>query len=285
MWKKSITTLTVIGLLGLGSACVSVKKSYDGIPGPSYSGNYALGTPDFAGTLRAVSYNIQWAEKLDTAVDDLAANHTLKDADVILLQETHTSAADSIARRLNYNYVFYPTAMYKKSLEFGNAVLSRWPITEHWKIVLPHENPLRKMHRIAVLSVLNVRGVEVLVGNVHTHTLLFGNEVRLDQMESVAENLDDRFAYGIVGGDFNTDSRYIVREMERIFRKAGFTRATKNIGPTHKQDLLGLVDLELDHLFVRGMEVVAAGKVTDADASDHLPIWLSVRMDGPGEER
>ncbi len=285
MWKKSVTTITVLCLFGLGSACVTVKQSYDSIPGPSYSGNYATGTPEFEGTLRAVSYNIHWAEKLETAVDDLESMNALKDADVILLQEIHTSAADAIARRLNYNYVFYPTAMYRQSLEFGNAVLSRWPIKEHWKVVLPHENPLRKMHRIAVLSVLEVGGQEVLVGNVHTHTLLFGNEVRLDQMEHVAENLDERFSFGIVGGDFNTDSGYIVREMERIFSKAGYVRATGDIGPTHKQDLLGLVGLELDHLFVKGMEVVSVGKVADADASDHLPIWLSVKLEHPGEGR
>jgi endonuclease/exonuclease/phosphatase family metal-dependent hydrolase len=285
MWKKSVITITVLCLFGLGSACVTVKQSYDSISGPSYSGNYATGTPEFEGTLRAVSYNIHWAEKLETAVDELGSEISLQDADVILLQETHTSAADAIARRLHYNYVFYPTAMYRQSLEFGNAVLSRWPIKEHWKVVLPHENPLRKMHRIAVLSVLDVAGLEVLVGNVHTHTLLFGNEVRLDQMEHVAENLDERFSFGIVGGDFNTDSGYIVREMERIFSKAGYERATRDIGPTHKQDLLGLVDLELDHLFVKGMEVVSAGKVEDAAASDHLPIWLSVKLEHPGEGR
>lgn len=285
MWKKSVTTITALCLFGLGSACVTVKQSYDSIPGPSYSGNYAPGTPEFEGTLRAVSYNIHWAEKLETAVDDLGSMNALKDADVILLQEIHTSAADAIARRLKYNYVFYPTAMYRQSLEFGNAVLSRWPIKEHWKVVLPHENPLRKMHRIAVLSVLEVGGQEVLVGNVHTHTLLFGNEVRLDQMEHVAENLDERFSFGIVGGDFNTDSEYIVREMERIFRRSGYVRATGDIGPTHKQDLLGLVDLELDHLFVKGMEVVSAGKAEDAAASDHLPIWLSVKLAHPGGKR
>jgi endonuclease/exonuclease/phosphatase family metal-dependent hydrolase len=45
------------------------------------------------------------------------------------------------------------------------------------------------------------------------------------------------------------------------------------------------VDLELDHLFVKGMEVVSSGKVEDAAASDHLPIWLSVRLEQPGEGR
>jgi len=284
MWKKSVP-ITILCLSFLWTGCVTVKQSYDGIPGPSYSGNYADGVPEFEGTLRAVSYNIQWAEELDAAVDELGSMNDLKDADVILLQETHTSAADSIARRLNYNYVFYPTAMYRKSLEFGNAILSRWPIKDHWKVVLPHENPLRKMHRIAVLSVLEVGGSDVLVGNVHTHTLLFGNEVRLDQMEHVADNIDGKYSFGIIGGDFNTDSGYIVREMERIFRKSGFVRATCDIGPTHKQGLLGLVDLELDHLFVKGMEVVCAGKVEDAAASDHLPIWLSVRLKHPGVDQ
>ncbi len=284
MWKKTVT-ITALCLSLFGTGCVTVKQSYDTSSGPSYSGNYAAGTPQFQGTLRAVSYNIQWAEKLDAAVDDLAGLSALKNADVILLQETHTSAADAIARRLNYNYVFYPTAMYRKSLEFGNAVLSRWPIKDHWKVVLPHENPLRKTSRIAVLSVLDVAGSEVLVGNVHTPTLLVGNEVRLDQMAHVADSLDGKYPLGIIGGDFNTDSGYIVREMERIFRRSGYVRATGDIGSTHKQDLLGLVDLELDHLFVKGMEVVSAGKVEDAAASDHLPIWLSVKLAHPGGER
>ncbi len=284
MWKRTVT-ITALCLSLLGAGCVSVEQSYDGSPGPSYSGNYATSQPEFQGTLRAVSYNIQWAEKLDAAVDDLSNTSALKNADVILLQEAHTSAAEAIARRLNYNYVFYPTAMYRQSREFGNAVLSRWPIKEHWKVVLPHENPLRKMHRIAVLSVLDVAGSEVLVGNVHTHTMLYANAVRLDQMAHVADNLEKKYSFGIIGGDFNTDSGYIVREMERIFLRSGYTRATGDIGPTHKRDLLGIVDLELDHLFVKGMAVVSAGKAEDATASDHLPIWLSVKLENPGGGR
>ena len=46
MWKNTLT-IPALCLSLLGSGCVTVKQSYDGSPGPSYSGNYAIGQPEF----------------------------------------------------------------------------------------------------------------------------------------------------------------------------------------------------------------------------------------------
>ncbi len=276
---KRIALMGILILNLFWQACFTVRKSYDTSPGPCYSGQYASVSPVFTGTMRAVSYNIHWAKELETAIEELKQNESAHQADVILLQETHAGAAEVMSRSLGYNYVFYPPAMYRTDdLEFGNAVLSRWPILDHWKIVLPHENPTRRMFRIAVLAVLDVDGRQVLTGSVHTHTLMYGNEVRLDQVKHLVDNLDPSFELGIIGGDFNTDSDYIIREMELIFRRAGFIRATCDIGPTLKKDALGILALELDHIFVKGMQVISAGTMKNARASDHLPVWIQVKF-------
>ena len=90
----------------------------------------------------------------------------------------------------------------------------------------------------------------------------------------IGENLE----FVIVGGDFNTDVDYSVLGTERIFRKAGFIRATKGLGYTSRGDPIGILKWEFDHIYVRGFEVLNAGKHEEAEASDHLPIWAVLKF-------
>jgi endonuclease/exonuclease/phosphatase (EEP) superfamily protein YafD len=42
-------------------------------------------------------------------------------------------------------------------------------------------------------------------------------------------------------------------------------------------DPLGIFRLEMDHIFSRGFEVLETGKVDEAGASDHKPVWAVLK--------
>ena len=60
--------------------------------------------------------------------------------------------------------------------------------------------------------------------------------------------------------------------------EAGFIRASEGIGYTAQEGPFGVIELELDHIFTKGMTVIDAGKVEATVASDHLPIWLIAKI-------
>jgi endonuclease/exonuclease/phosphatase family metal-dependent hydrolase len=261
-------------------SCTPVRESYTHPEGPRYMGQFAKTTPEFDGQLKVVTYNIKLGRKLERAIIELEKEESLKDADVLFLQEMDPDGVEEIAQYLRYDYVYYPAALHSTHDKgFGNAILSKWPIKEHQKVVLPHEHPIRKMQRNAVFALLAVGEYDVLTCSVHTELYIIGHENKMDQVEEVVRNIGENFDYVIIGGDFNTDTDYSVIGTERIFRKAGLRRANKGIGYTSRGDPLGMLKWEFDHIYVRGFEVLDAGKYEEADASDHLPVWTVLKFD------
>jgi endonuclease/exonuclease/phosphatase family metal-dependent hydrolase len=264
----------------LALSCFTVSQNYNHPDGPKSIGRHSGPPPPFTGSLKVVSYNIRYGRNIEEAIRELVSIPQLMDVDVLLLQEMDPMGVRAIAEKLRLNYVYYPSALYRNSEQsFGNAVLSPWPITKHMKIVLPHENPVRKMNRNAVFATLKIADFELLAVSAHTGLFILGSEKRLDQVGAVVDHIGRTSPYVVVGGDFNTESQYTVRETERRFRQAGFTVATKGIGPTAKGDPLGIFEFAMDYIFVKGFSVEATGKAEEAEASDHLPVWATLRME------
>ncbi len=123
-------------------------KNYLDPNAPFYSGNYAAGEPDHRdGAITVVSYNIGYALNIDRAIEDIRQIRSQSGLDILLLQEMDEPGLEQISRDLQLNYVYYPAAVestYRK--DFGNAVLSPWPIVEFAEIdpaahqfLKPHE--------------------------------------------------------------------------------------------------------------------------------------------------
>lgn len=272
--------ITLVSLFTIAVACTPVKKNYIQPEGPKYWGNFAREIPQFQGFVKIVSYNIKMGEKVKEASQELNQIPELKDADILLLQEMDTKGVENVAQSLGLNFVYYPAVRHSKNnKDFGNAILSKWAITDHKKVILPHQHPVRKMKRVAVFATVDIEGHKILVSSIHTETYILGYEKKLEQVEAIIENIYSDHRYVVVGGDFNTEVQYSVMATERLFHKAGFKRATKGVGKTAKGDPLGIIDFEMDHIFVRGMEVIDSGKYEEASASDHLPVWALLKID------
>jgi len=278
--KIRVQWISLALAVALVLSCIPVKQNYTNPEGPKFVGQFSGSPPHFTGRLRVVSYNIKYSRKIEEAILELGTFPQLKDVDILLLQEMDPEGVRAIAEKLRLNYVYYPAALHNQNEKgFGNAVLSPWPISRHLKVVLPHENPVRKMSRNAVFATLVMGDFEVLAVSAHTEHFILGSEQQLDQVGAVVDHIRKTNPYVVVGGDFNTESEYTVRETERRFRQAGFAAATMGIGRTAHGDPLGIYEFAVDHIFVKGFRVEASGKVEEARASDHLPVWTTLRLE------
>ena len=127
---------------------------------------------------------------------------------------------ETLARELGYDYVYYPSALHPRThRDFGNAVLSRWPIQSDHKLVLPHLSGLRRMARAVTAADLRLPAGLVRVYSVHLATpaeLL--PQARVDQALAIAEDARGFPGAVIVAGDFNNRDLVV-----RVFENADFT--------------------------------------------------------------
>jgi len=233
--------------------------------------------PVFKGTLTVVSFNIKFSDKIDRAEFELGTCESLKNADIVLLQEMDNVDTRKIAKSLRYNYVCYPAGIHPhEGKDFGNAILTRWPITLDRKVILPFEDSRTKVRRIAVAAVIDTGGNEVLIYNTHLATFWSGEEKRMLQVDAILKSIPQHYSYVIIGGDFNTVTGGSLENLEEKFNRSGYTRDTKGIGKTVKA---WPFKFQADHIFSRGFQPLDAGKVVESEASDHYPIWVKLRMD------
>ena len=132
--RIAILNVLVAGILGC-----STGRNYADPAGPRYAGGTAVAPGAETTTLHVVSFNIEYALQMDSAIAVLAGDPALRNADVILLQEMNEKATRQVADTLGMWYVYYPSVYrYKISRDLGNAILSRWPVVQDGKILLPH---------------------------------------------------------------------------------------------------------------------------------------------------
>ena len=262
----SMTTRAAwIGVLLCVTACTA-KQNYSVPAGPRYAGGEIVrSTARHADTLRVVSFNIEFAYNVDSAISVLK-QPSLRDADVVLLQEMDADATARIARALGMAYVYYPATLHPRTRrDFGNALLSRFPIIADSKILLPHISALRRTQRSATAATIRVDDSTVVrVYSAHLGTIAdVSPEQRREQLRAI---IADAASYErvIMGGDMNDPF------VGEVAKSAGYRWVTEGLPFT---SVLG----PIDHIFLKGIAggiVNGAGVVSERrGASDHKPIW------------
>ena len=247
---------------------------------PLFEVSYARPAPTSTERLKVVSWNLGFAEDVEEAVRTLRRVEPLQDADVLLLQEMDEDGVDIIAQSLNYNYVYYPASVHRKhNKNFGNAILSRWPLKKPEKIILPTTGPGNKHTRIAVRAETSINDHDILLYSVHLETFWIWQAEDERQATYLAQQIGGQ-ATAVVGGDFNTLTRGSIIYLEDLLAQFGFFRTSAGTGYTF---LLGPLPLTLDHIFSRGLPIGDAGVWRQSTASDHYPIWADFEL-GETEE-
>ena len=243
---------------------------------------HSVVSPAAPRALRIATYNIHRCRGLDgrTRPGRIAGVLSDVDADVVALQEVFGAGpsggghAEEIGALLGMGWVMTPARQLRRH-QFGNAVLSRFPITHHsghdlsWKTCEP-----RRLQRVDVA----VDGCTLHVYNVHLGTAILE---RRHQAERLARIVSDRAVVGpkIVLGDFN--------EWMRGLATALLSSRLKSINlgeylPRRRTYPGFLPLLHLDHIYYSGRVEIVSIELPRTRlslvASDHLPLVADVRV-------
>jgi endonuclease/exonuclease/phosphatase family metal-dependent hydrolase len=214
--------------------------------------------------------------------DRIAAVLRAIDADVVALQEvvgagpSGVSQIEEIGAALGMGWVMAPTRLLRGH-QFGNAILSRHPITHHvahdlsWKTCEP---------RGAQRADIDVVGSTLHVYNVHLGTAILE---RRHQAQRLATIVSDRHVGGakLVLGDFNEWMRGLTTTLLSDRLKSVDLPALLRRRRTYP----GLFPiLHLDHIYYAGkLEVIGVELPRtrlSLVASDHLPLVAEIRVRG-----
>jgi endonuclease/exonuclease/phosphatase family metal-dependent hydrolase len=232
--------------------------------------------------LRIATYNIHRSRGLDgrTRPERIAAVLSDIDADIIALQEVIGSGprggshAEAIGAALGMGWVMAPARLLRGH-HFGNAVLSRFPITQHlghdlsWKTCEP-----RRLQRVDV----TVNGAALHVYNVHLGTAILE---RRHQAQRLASIVSDRHVVGpkLVVGDFNE----WMKGLATTLLSARLRSVDLKDFLPRRRTYPGLFPLlHLDHIYYAGRVEIVAVELPRTRlalvASDHLPLVADVRV-------
>jgi len=223
-------------------------------------------------TLRVVSFNVKFAVKVDEAIAVIQDTPALRQPDILALQEMDAEGTERIARALEMNSVFFPGAIHPKTgRDFGNALLSPWPLDDARKLILPGQSRFTGLKRAATVATVCVGEHRVRAYSVHLETPIhLSRKGRRAQAQAIVDDASSAADPVVVAGDFNT------RGLSDPFEDAGFLWLTRNLRDTS-------LWWELDHIYARGLE--PSGRATTGaaddihDASDHKPVWALLALE------
>ena len=223
---------------------------------------------DASPVIRVMTYNmhrgINRKGKLD--LDGIVAVIKSSGAEIIALQEVErfsirTGFLDQIkymADKLSMQYAFGKSINILNG-EYGNGILSKFPIEEYEVNKLPSEGETR----ILLKARLNVKGKKLLLFN--THLGLKQNERNM-QIEEIL-----RFTGGennfLLAGDFNTG----VDKLDAITAKlvdSGSFGDNNNMATFEKDE----ISERIDYIFTPESLEVMDYSIIESDASDHYPV-------------
>ncbi|MEH1169198.1 endonuclease/exonuclease/phosphatase family protein [Micromonospora sp. CPCC 205539] len=229
--------------------------------------------------LTVVAYNIRMGFGLDGRfdLDGLADTVQRQTPDVVLLSEVDRGwllngghdTLDLLADRLGMPYVFGPAA----DPVWGDAVLSRWPMTDLRTLPLPAVGAPTGAQALAVTLNLS-DGVRTAV--VSTHLQPPPDQGPVVQARAVAD-----FAIGyaagrplVVAGDLNTEPG---DEAFEQFTRAGLVDALAAGRPLTTSPADDPRQ-QIDHVFVSPGLVPGSPVAPRGTASDHLPVAVTLTL-------
>jgi endonuclease/exonuclease/phosphatase family metal-dependent hydrolase len=264
------TRWPVLCLASVHLVACAIEPNYLDPGGPRHAGDHTGGGSPTGGALRVVSYNLAFGREIDSAIAALQSE-PLAGADLILMQEMDADGVERIAAALQLRYVYYPASV-KHGRDWGNAILSRWPLLADHKLLLPHADPYTNTRRIAVGARVQVRGRPILVYSTHIATPSLGLGARLDQIQTIVDDAGD-VTLAVIGGDFNTGDPGSAGQVLELLRTGRFAWASN--GARGSGSRLGY-RITLDYVFARGLAASGSGTFQGPAGSDHQPIWVEL---------
>lgn len=228
-----------------------------------------LGTETY---LRVMTFNIRHAKGLDGRVnmDRIVADIKHGDPDVVALQEVdrfhiRSKFADQVnyfKKALHMDAYFSPSIYYYGFAEYGNAILSKYPLYNTKMEKLPGI----KEDRALLSAQVKIGDTEVTLFTTHLGVL---EEERMMQMPIILDKLHQVEGPAIFLGDLNMETDHsLLQTITEPWQKAQLIHDT---GTFH-------LGGEIDHIYTGPqVETINAWTIL-TEASDHLPVVAELQI-------
>lgn len=249
-------------------------------------------TRDGKFVVNVLSYNIHSCINLNGKADPVRVAEVIDgfDVDVVALQEVdrhkartrYENQAEFLARYLDMDYAFFPVVT-DGDEEYGLALLTRYPVIEMKKDVLPKGNS-RSIRETRGAMMARIDTPEGIICVLNTHLGLAMKERQLQVKALLGHDWLGQINQKepiIICGDMNAGVRSkIYRQLSQKFRdvqkmvpQQGYPRPTFfSFCPL----------LRLDHIFVsrhfQAQSVVVPADRTAQTVSDHLPVYAALSL-------
>lgn len=227
--------------------------------------------------LKIVSWNIWAGRKLPETIQCLSeANPDIIGLQEVLQEEDGTNnSAKAIADALGYTYIYETTTLLlpsishllekhkiDKNMEWGNAIVSRYPIKESRLHVLSGD---RK--RTALEATIEVEGKTLHVFSTHlVYASAQPSDIQSTQMKNLIKIAPKES--GLVMGDLNaTPDSDIIKTMSKVMMntEGDPTKITAD-------------DKKMDYIFSTADIKTLESGTLDSQASDHLPLYAIIEI-------
>jgi endonuclease/exonuclease/phosphatase family metal-dependent hydrolase len=310
--RQILLGLLVLALLGVLAWIVSQNGAFNlrdplgplftgplPTPSPTPNGVAVPPTSKTPGRFTVVSFNVLFGYEAKSIVSTLRSNG-MDGADVILLQESNQESATRTAADLGMAFAYYPGAVHRSSRDlFGVAILSRWPIVAHRKIMLPDKSVVDSSRKVATAAVVEVQGVPIRIVSVHLQSGMTATGFKA-QVKSLMECAIEDDCHNdhhpsplpesraaVVGGDFNTWVGSLRGPLEGRMEKYGLVRVSDIKGTFSKSMRVDpKARRTFDYFFATRAIIAGPGRVgADRTGSDHFPISAEFLLPSPASQR
>jgi endonuclease/exonuclease/phosphatase family metal-dependent hydrolase len=232
-------------------------------------------TPDVMPAIKVMTYNIHRGVNRDNKLDLEGIAETIKGlkADIIALQEVERFSVRTrfqdqigyIAEKLSMSHVFGKSVNILNG-EYGNAILSKYPIEEYEVTELTSAGENRTLLRAKI----NIQGKRTSLYNTHLGLKQNERDIQLQEIMKLV-GADKDF---ILAGDFNTSVDKLSVITEEYIDCAG--RGADASKATFEKE--GLSE-RIDYIFTSKGFVTKVYDVPESQASDHYPVVSVIELE------
>lgn len=221
-----------------------------------------------SGDIRVVNWNIQKGDDPQWTTD-LATFQG--DTDLMVFQEAPLNSNAWGAVTADQYQAFSPGYRTRRSLTGVMTVSAAKPLTQ---CNLVSVEPWIRSPKATVITEYGLTNTNqtLLVVNIHAVNFTFGIRDFQEQIRQAQSVLDDHAGPILLSGDFNTWHWRRSEILNEVTHSLGLK--ILDYDEDHRKRVFGL---PLDHIYVRGLEVLEA-TTREVDSSDHSPISARLRL-------
>jgi endonuclease/exonuclease/phosphatase (EEP) superfamily protein YafD len=221
-------------------------------------------------TFNFFDWNIKKAEAKDAWAQDFT--NFVSKSDLVFIQEAMMDSymPNIVKAQNNFCWDFAASFLYDNADSTGVLSGATSPAAKVLFLRSPGRESVIKTPKMTLVTEYQMAGTNqtLMVANIHALNAT-SNELNREQVEEVAKVLRTHNGPMIFSGDFNSWNGGRIAHLDEILTPIGMVKVAFS-SDSRK--------LKLDHIYVRGLEVLNSDIHEDIDSSDHKPLTARMRL-------